>query len=71
MEDFSDIGEPTVEWLHWVKIHGVPPPAPIGKSSPEELQRITNEGREKVSSKAMDTEGKMNMDMMSRRDIGS
>jgi len=57
MEDFSSFGEQTVEWLNWVEDHGVPALTPLGQMSPEQIQRATNEGRDKVSAAAMIEEG--------------
>lgn len=57
MEDFSSLAEPTTEWLKWVESHGIPTPTPVGRTSPEELQKLTNEGREIVSAEAMRIEG--------------
>jgi acetyl esterase/lipase len=58
MADFSEFGTPSKEWTEHQARYGPFPPAPIETQTAEEIQLATNQGREKISSSQMLSEGK-------------
>ena len=57
MADFTKFEKPTEEWQKHIVEHGSPPSPPIGQLTAEEIQKLTNDGREKISAQQMVIEG--------------